>query len=101
MQPLSLLFALSVGASNTVLQGNVSCAAKKWGLADCEVILRSKEGTSETMTVTDGKGEFRIAGFDPGNCVVTFRKEGYKPHQRELILRLGTLRINAELLPDQ
>lgn len=101
MQPLSLLFALSLGSSNTVLCGKVSCARTKNGIVDCDVILRSNHGDSEILVVTDSSGSFRIAGFDPGSFVVVFRHEHYESFQRELLIRLGTIRVNTELLPKQ
>lgn len=102
MQPVSLLFALGPGLSNTILCGNASCAINKWGLRDCDVILRPKDNTlSQSLVVTDYHGNFFIAGFDPGYYTVIFQKEGYLPFEKELLLRLGTLRFNVELIPDK
>lgn len=101
MQPVSLLFALGLGSGTSVLIGYVlNTEGRK--LADCNVIARKKNDSSETLSVTDSQGCFRISGMDAGMYEVEISREGFLTERVDsLAMREGaTIRINMRLVPD-
>lgn len=99
----SVLSSSSAFAQGTgVLTGTIVDAATKKPLADVVVTATSPALQGEQTVVTDGSGSYRIPNLPPGNYSLRVDRDAYRPYSRGGISMRGnsTLRVNAELLPE-
>jgi len=100
----AMLIAPPAAAQGTgVLVGTVVDASSKRAVADVVVTVTSPSLQAEQVVVTDATGTFRVPDLPPGQYLLRLEKEGFKPFARDAIgLRADiTLRLNAQLLPEQ
>ena len=85
-----------------ILSGRVVDASTGKPLADAVVTATSPGLQVEQIVVTDSSGTFRIPNLPPGDYLLNYEADTYRPVQRQGIsLTSGvTLRVDAELLPE-
>lgn len=107
----SLLMALAVfGVTRVasaqlgvgILSGQVRDVSTKKPLADVVVTATSPALQGDQVAVTDKSGTFRIPNLPPGDYVLRYEADTFRPYARSGIpLRATiTLRVDAELLPE-
>jgi hypothetical protein len=96
--------ALAQSSSSVIIGtvANADPASKGTALADVVVTATSPNLQGEQTVVTDAQGQYRIPQLPPGNYVLRFDREGFRPFTRsDIQLRLNrTIRVNVELLPE-
>ncbi|RYZ36642.1 MAG: TonB-dependent receptor, partial [Myxococcaceae bacterium] len=88
---------------NSVITGTLTNAANKGPLENVVVTATSPQLQGERTVVSDKSGLYRIPQLPSGTYLLRFESQGFKPYERGgVLLRIDrTIRLNAELLPDE
>ncbi|RKH14315.1 TonB-dependent receptor [Corallococcus sp. CA047B] len=88
---------------NSVITGTLTNAANKSPLENVVVTATSPQLQGERTVVSDKSGLYRIPQLPSGTYLLRFESQGFKLYERGgVLLRIDrTIRLNAELLPDE
>jgi Carboxypeptidase regulatory-like domain/TonB dependent receptor len=92
----------SFAQGSAVLTGTVTDAQTKRPLADVVVTVTSPALQGEQTVVTDASGSYRVPNLPPGDYNLRLDADAFRPYARGgiTINARSTLRVNAELLPE-
>ena len=53
------------------------------------VTVRSEETNNEARTVTDDQGRFQVSDLQPGDYLLSIKREGFAPYPRRVVVEVG------------
>lgn len=96
---LSLSGQFLLAEDSGILQGHVSDEDQK-PLENVQVTLTSKDTLFRSSITSDENGFFQFNGIPPGELLVVFEREGYKPYEQPSVVfepsRILYLKINLK-----